>query len=214
MKKLSIEEKAKAYDEAIKYAHYLINERCKDGTDGSFHRADLDKMFPVLKESEDEMIRKEIIQSIKDSMVVIHKDKCIAWLEKQGKNNMGISEATKQKLEDSLSKALEKETSESLNTFLDEQKPAETEKGIKRNEREIPNSAWSEEDEKIIKTMCKEGDLKPSEKVWLKSLKDKSTWKPSDEQMKAIGHICDGNYNVDLDILDSIYRDFKKLMEG
>ena len=54
-------------------------------------------------------------------------------------------------------------------------------------------------------------------KRWLidvrKRLKPQSTWKPSDRQMKAIEHICDGNYNVDLDILDSIYRDFKKLRE-
>ena len=42
-------------------------------------------------------------------------------LEKQGKNSMGISEATKQKLEDNLHKALEKETPESCNEFLDEQ---------------------------------------------------------------------------------------------
>ena len=41
--------------------------------------------------------------------------------EKQGKNNMGISEATKKKLEDSLNEALEKETPESFNEFLDEQ---------------------------------------------------------------------------------------------
>ena len=48
--------------------------------------------------------------------------------EKQGKNNMGISEATKQKLEDNLHEALEKETPESWNEFLDEQgeqKPAD-----------------------------------------------------------------------------------------
>lgn len=48
--------------------------------------------------------------------------------EKQGKNNMGISEATKKKLEDKLNKALEKETPESWNKFLDEQgeqKPVE-----------------------------------------------------------------------------------------
>ena len=34
---------------------------------------------------------------------------------------MGISEATKKKLEDNLNKALEKETPESCNKFLDEQ---------------------------------------------------------------------------------------------
>lgn len=41
-------------------------------------------IFPELRESEDERIRKEILQSIRDNMVVIHKDECIAWLEKQG----------------------------------------------------------------------------------------------------------------------------------
>ena len=46
-------------------------------------------------------------------------------IEKQGNNNMGISEATKKKLEDNLNKALERETPESWNEFLDEQKPAE-----------------------------------------------------------------------------------------
>ena len=40
--------------------------------------------YPELRESEDERIRKEIIQSIQDNMCVIHKDKCIAWLEKKG----------------------------------------------------------------------------------------------------------------------------------
>ena len=46
-------------------------------------KGELESIFPELKESEDERIRKEIIQSIQDNMCVIHKDKCIAWLEKQ-----------------------------------------------------------------------------------------------------------------------------------
>lgn len=40
--------------------------------------------FPELREAENEKIRKEIIQSIKDNMIVTHKEKCLAWLEKQG----------------------------------------------------------------------------------------------------------------------------------
>lgn len=67
MKELSIEEKAKAYDEAIKYGQYLINERCKKGTDGSFHRSDLQKTFPELAESEDDKIRKAIGYAIGQS---------------------------------------------------------------------------------------------------------------------------------------------------
>lgn len=78
------EQKAKAYDEALKYARYLINERCKEGTDGSFHRADLQKMFPELQESEDESIRKEIISALKYANHKGVYDKHLAWLEKKG----------------------------------------------------------------------------------------------------------------------------------
>lgn len=81
-------------------------------------------------------------------------------IEKQGKNNMGISESTKQKLEDNLNKALEKETPESWNKFLDEQKPtdnemieilrAEYEKGRADAIAEMQNPTWSEEDRKML----------------------------------------------------------------
>jgi len=49
---------------------------------------------------------------------------------------MGISETTKQELEDNLNKALEKETPESWNKFLDEQKPTEN-KGMNLVEEEM-----------------------------------------------------------------------------
>ena len=43
-------------------------------------------------------------------------------------------------------------------------------------------SEWSEEDEKMIETICKEGDLKPSEQCWLKSLRPvKQEWSKKDE---------------------------------
>ena len=50
-----------------------------------------------------------------------------------------------------------------------------------------PEQEWSEEDEKIIETICKEGDLKPSEKRWLKSLRP--SWKPSKEQIGLLGKV-------------------------
>ena len=77
---------------------------------------------------------------------------------------------------------------------------------------------WSEEDERKFADI--EALLRGGENchyntadlfTWFKSLKDRYAWKPSDVQMKAIEHICDGNYNISTDILDSIYRDFKKL---
>ena len=83
------EQKAKAYDRAIEYAHYLINERCKEGTDGFFHRADLQKMFPELQESEDERVRENCIHFLElqkqHHAATFEIEECIAWLEKQGK---------------------------------------------------------------------------------------------------------------------------------
>ena len=86
--------------------------------------------------SEDDGIREAIIKCLKwlqdearwTDVYGISFDSIFSWLKKQGKNNMGISEATKQELEDNLNKALEKETPESWNRFLDEQgeqKPVE-----------------------------------------------------------------------------------------
>lgn len=87
MKELSIEQKAKTYDEAL--------ERAKM----SYHTGDYDKdtlemleiIFPELKESEDEKIRKAIKKAlqvrcdgsriISDEPVIL--EEAIAWLEKQ-----------------------------------------------------------------------------------------------------------------------------------
>ena len=77
MKELSTEEKAKAYDKAI--------EKAKGIHSFSSDIAEIKRMeqiFPELQESEDERIRKEIINYIKTG--TYHKD-WIAWLEKQSK---------------------------------------------------------------------------------------------------------------------------------
>lgn len=80
----TIEQKAKAYDEAIKKAR-------------EYHNADIDNrimeyLFPELIESEDEHIRKELIEYIRKTNCInfIGKyskketEKFIDWLEKQG----------------------------------------------------------------------------------------------------------------------------------
>ncbi|MBO7733180.1 MAG: hypothetical protein J6S67_11520 [Methanobrevibacter sp.] len=75
---------------------------------------------------------------------------------------------------------------------------------IEMPDGDMASSTW------VCDTLQSESDVE-DEGRWKVSVKEQ--WKPSEEQMKAIEHICDGNYNVDLDILDSIYRDFKKLRE-
>ena len=107
----------KKYNEALERAKELSK---------TITGANYEYIFPELKESEDERIRelcKVLVRTcfINELCTKEDNDECMAWIEKQGKNNMGISEATKQKLEDNLNKALEKETPESWNEFLDKQ---------------------------------------------------------------------------------------------
>ena len=83
MKELSIEQKARAYDKALNKARQLL-----DYPTTNFRR-DLDDLFPELKESEDERIRKAISQCVEDmrgqfeKLYSVHHKDAIAWLEKQ-----------------------------------------------------------------------------------------------------------------------------------
>ena len=83
MKELLIEEKAKAYDIALDKIKRLL------GTGSNCSREELEYVFPELKESEDERIRKHLLEyfnsftsdTFHNGMSV--KD-ILAWLEKQG----------------------------------------------------------------------------------------------------------------------------------
>ena len=92
MKELSIEEKAKRYDEAIK----LVNSKWHYKNQPCF--IDVSEIFPELKETESECIRKWIINEIKinhhnlDKDNVDFVDKAIAWLEQQNNRNISLLE--------------------------------------------------------------------------------------------------------------------------
>lgn len=82
MGKLTIEQKAQRYDEAIKVAKDIRNGKATYIPDGT---PVIEAIFPELKESENEKIREEIISYIKAN--VRSDELCeswIAWLEKQG----------------------------------------------------------------------------------------------------------------------------------
>ena len=90
MKELSIEEKAKRYDEAIEKARYWEKNPTVWSSDDICQ-----KLFPELKESEDERIRNFLIDFIKVCGWTEKKDQgwplreeCIAWLEKQGEKKL------------------------------------------------------------------------------------------------------------------------------
>lgn len=81
-----IEQKAKRYDEALKWMRRLYP------TMAGIDKEDAEHFFPELRESEDERIRKECISIINawDKTCRLQGDycevasSCIAWLEKQG----------------------------------------------------------------------------------------------------------------------------------
>lgn len=88
MKELSIEEKAKAYDEAIERAKKLQHDN-----------AWVTSIFPELKESEDEKIRKALIELSKEVAQEqfftnrgTNLQNVLAWLEKQGEQKVSVVE--------------------------------------------------------------------------------------------------------------------------
>lgn len=135
-------------------------------------------LFPELKESEDERIKREIIGFIRNAYWTSNRkrfNELVAWLEKQGGHN--------------------------------------------------PTSAWSEEDKNFmydtlsnlteLKDRYGEGYGNVGKCIdWLKSLKERYAWKPSDEQMAALSDInCTGciSYAGQGQELINLYNDLKNL---
>lgn len=87
MKELSIEQKAKRYDEALKKMKAWVRGEYPECFTEAQKTAEF--IFPELKESEDERIRKDIIEMLRNwaSVHYITKEQFserMAWLEKQG----------------------------------------------------------------------------------------------------------------------------------
>lgn len=91
MEELTIEEKAKAYDEAINVAKSKI----KNDKDHVLYENDIIEIFPELVESEDEWICRKLIAFLKQCKAVygdgfkqfgLDIDDALAWLEKQGEH--------------------------------------------------------------------------------------------------------------------------------
>ena len=164
---------------------------------------------PELKESEDD----RMIQYFKDlapfdnadelyeKYGFSHKD-AIAWLEKQGEHKIKTPEE---------SLGIDSDT---YNKIVDECIYGEQ------------NHAWSEKDNEHVNSLLKRLDglcrkeftttrfAINEDENWLKSLKERYTWKPSDEQMNTLEYymhtlVC----NEHKEVLFGLYEDLKKLME-
>ena len=86
MKPLTTEEKAKLYEEAIEQAKKEL-ATCGDMNCDAARQ--IFRLFPELKESEDERIRQRIIHALHGDVLEMSEIKeAIAWLEKQGEMDM------------------------------------------------------------------------------------------------------------------------------
>ena len=188
-------------------------------------------IFPELKESEDERIRAKLIEFFAGYTTdeewwgsVTEKD-ILAWLEKQGEQkatvpkfkigqtikkegfNIGFTIA---KIENGFyydTTGSNFPINDEKNWKLVYQKPAE----------------WSEEDEKKRKCLIKgledrmgfgwASDPFSREELinWLKSLKDRYTWRPSEEQMRVLGLAI--RFGIETTTLVSLLNNLKKLRE-
>ena len=185
----------------LAYSHEEIRER-------------LEHVFPELKDNEDERIRKEIIQSIQDNMCIIHKDKCIAWLEKQGEQKaneihpifrVGDYIRNKKTSDEVLIEQLDVKAKAYYYTSYDGGAEIHSDFPFsKQDEWKLigqksveQKPAWSEEDEKMLDSFLHKLEvcelLSNKEIIWIKNkfkaLKERYTWKPSDEQIEILGKV-------------------------
>lgn len=263
MKELTIEQKAQRYDEAISKMKEIITMDNNPVIPREIGQC----IFPELRESEDERIRKELIDFVKSRLAGFPQcEKFIAWLEKQGEQSFAIrwhdvslipremeellvewdsNDATwhdvafyhadsktfwngERRVEDVtrwcyIDDLLEKQS---------EPKPTDAEmKELLRTEYEKGRAdaiaetqvAWSEEDKAMLKetlalietvediNKAKDGFL--DVKMWLKSLKPHTQWKPSEKQMEALDYYANSlcTYCDRQDDLRSLFNVIKKL---
>ena len=218
----SVEEKAKAYDEIMGKAKKEL-KACGD-LDCDAARQ-IFRFFPELEEGEDERIRKAIINvfaSHKNYEVFfgVSVEDILAWLEKQGKQKPAWSEEDEKILKDiKFNFEYNKEKmSDALITqydwFFDKVKSLKPQ--LKQE--------WSEEDEHNLNSVInlvhntRDGAWGScvGERIesWLKSLRERYTWRPSDEQMEALDDFIYAKYpNIEKygAAVKSLYQDLKKL---
>jgi len=194
MKELSIEQKAKRYDEAIEIINdYYQKTRYSSLSCASNDIEVLEKAFPELKESEDEQHCKWILEYLYDGLrksdeqFKDHFKAAIAWLEKQGehanfRNKIQIGDKVTRNEDGVLVNLSQLKRIAKKDEKHGEQKPA-----------------WSEEDEDIInKILCICDDFEKSFKIspastkvikedvdkidnWLNSLKGRVQPQPKQE---------------------------------
>lgn len=201
---------------------------------GSYDKETIEYIFPELKESEDERIRKELIKEINglwenDSATwpssLEKKNKYIAWLERQAQKPAAWSEEDERYMNTTiayLKDATEfKKNAENCIDWL---------KSLKDRTLPQPKQEWSKEDEEHIDSLLKRLDALCRNKFertrfaisedrdWLESLRPQNKWKPSDEHIHwlkwVINRMLDTEKANEAEaVLEELLEQLKKLRE-
>ncbi len=189
---MTTEQKAKAYDEALKRAEAAIDI----AADKDLVKGVATTIFPELKESENERIRKWLYDYISncpnnnfDFYGGVGKDAVLNYLEKQ-KEAENVSASTM-----------------IPSWWGEEQK------------QEQKSAEWSEEDEEMLLSIInafRNGTVSTiGQEQWLKSLRPHPHWKPSEEQIeylsKAIYILGEEGDCRTAAVLNELRKDLKNL---
>lgn len=185
MKEISIEDKARRYDEVIDKIADVVEA-------GTIEQSLAEWLFPELKESEDDRIRKfikDVLDSYGRSIKCPTKDillyeKSVAWLEEQGEQKPNCSKEAMKYLKENHSSSEVSDFQAAMNIAV----AKAYDKGKADAITEMQNTAWSEEDENInqsiIDILAKQGFQ--TQVNWLKSLRDrvqpKQEWSAEDKR--------------------------------
>ena len=231
MKELSIEEKARRYDEALTIARNIVNSI----NVGLIGKNSFEAVFPELKESDDERIRESITEFFKNYSkngtwkAIPDVTKWIAWLEKQAEQKSDWSEEDERMffsviwhLRNSVNNGDQSDPAGKLEPWI---------RMLKDRVQPHPKQKWSKKDEEYFNSIAHGlsvllvdpsfDKIKLEHTTWFKSLKDRvqyqSYWKPSDEQMRVLDLAIRCGINrgtTEETILVSLFNDLKKLMDG
>ena len=222
------------YNEALEKAKEAY-KNC--ATDAEKRR--LESIFPELAESEDEKIKKEILEYISKATGC---KEWIAWIEKQGEsqeNKLQVSDELYEHIRNTcacIDDALSSKTLADITDYLSmAERSANSALDMIEKQGEQKSAEWSEEDKGFVDLLLAiftnehpnglfttgditvfNGNSVPSNRIvtWLKSLKFQKQWKPTEEQMQTLhAQLNEGavTYQEDKRVLTTLYTDLLKL---
>lgn len=209
----------KMYKEAFDRAKFLKENA--DNISAKDTSYAFEYIFPELKESDDEKIRKAAIEFIRQNdsfyyILGVSKEEAISWLEKQ--KSIDILDEEKREFADNVD-SIRKEIDEAYRKEYNEARRIENKDRFEKQGEQ--KTACNEDYKNIIEwligyleyrimntAIIEEKKNCLDSVAWLKSIKP-NNWKPSEEQMLTLCSLC--VLHKESKVLESLYNDLKTL---